>query len=38
MLIELEKMIRASHIRGRGRRKIKYSFLIGSSEEKREVK
>lgn len=37
-LIELEKVIQASHIRGMGRRKIKYSLLIGRSEEKREFK
>jgi hypothetical protein len=37
-LIELEKVIQASHIRDMGRRKIKYSLLLGRSEEKREFK
>ena len=37
-IIELEKLIQASHIRGMGRRKIKYSLLIGRFEEKRAFK
>jgi len=33
-LVELEKVIQASHIRGMGRRKIKYSLLIEGLKRK----